>query len=481
MSWRAAALVLLFIGCATIAGCQRAARYQAAIPVKAVTPDEKLTAQPTWSWQLPQYAPQADDAPIVFIAHGHPEWDGLRQFWTDFPPRAAGTRTIHFGQSPLAIAGTMLLAGQLESVKIKVPLGLPDPTPNIPAGNPPTRERWRLGRQIFFARKLVGGADTFACVTCHKPAFGFAEENRPITHNGIRNTLSLINSVYNHHQFWDGRATALEEVLVRTLDDELISGEKPPRRWPQEIHRWGGLVRALDGDIDIRTRFEMVFGLKQPTQDAIAKALATYMRTILSGDSLYDRAEQERRGKKDPILLATHFESMLDARALASLQADAESKDAVAKKLERGHKLFQANGCATCHPAPLFTDHDFHNIGIGESVRFRKSGEETGRFAHVPIGLKETRLIGAFRTPTLRALPRTAPYFHDGSASDLRIVVTYFARGVNDNRYLAAPLRIDALGHARQLELSEADQAALILFLRTLDGEPVDLLIVTPP
>ena len=140
----------------------------------------------------------------------------------------------------------------------------------------------------------------------------------------------------------------------------------------------------------------------------------------------------------------------------------------------RGEAIFARQGCVGCHPAPLYTDHDFHNVGVGESERFRQPGNETGRFAHVPIGLKEPRLIGAFKTPTLRALPRTAPYFHDGSYPDLRSVVKYFNHSINGNRYLAQSLRLDAAGTPKALEMNADDQAALVLFLRALDGDAVD-------
>ncbi len=480
MQCRAAFLFALSFSIVADLGCQRASRYPAVVTIKAPGPDEKRAASPTWSWQLPQFAPDAVDMPIVFIAHGHKDWDGLRGYWNVFPGPGAGARTIHLGQTPVAIAGAMMLASQLDAVKIKVPLGLPDPMPNIPPANPPTFAQWKLGRQIFFLRKLVAGADTFACASCHQPQFGFGED-RSITLNGMRNTPGLINAVYNRHQFWEGRATTLEEVLVRTLEDELLPDEKP-RRGPQETHRWGGLARALEADIDYRLRFRQVFGVEQPTQDAIAKALATYVRTILSGNSLIDRAGLERRRTKAPELLAEHFAPLLDAETLKTLLAGKETKDAVAHKLARGHRLFHGKGCATCHPRPLFTDHDFHNIGIGESDRFRQSGEETGRFAQVPIGLKEARLIGAFRTPTLRALPRTAPYFHDGTAPDLRSVVNHFNDGVRGPRdYLAKALHPGADGRVKSLEMSVDNVDALVLFLRALDGDPVDSTVTAAP
>jgi cytochrome c peroxidase len=471
--WRRAWLSGLFLSCVMLVGCQRASRYPAAASVKPLPESARPEVKALWSWYLPEGWQEPADMPIRFVVHGQQEWDSLREFLSVFPPPSAGSRTIHLNQTPFGILGAMALTDNAEVVKIKVPLGLPDPKPHIPSANPATFAKWKLGRQIFFARKLMSGNDTFACATCHNPALGFAED-RSITSAGLRNAHSLINCVFNRHQFWDGRATALEEVIVRTLSDELQPDAKNPKRGPQETHRWGGLVRNLGEDADYRLRFKLAFGIDRPTQDAIAKALATYLRTILAGNSLVDRAEQERRRKNAPQLLAEHFLPLLDAPALRALETHQETKENVAKKLEHGHRLFQSKGCSGCHPAPLYTDHDFHNVGIGESETFRQPGAETGRFAHVPIGLKESRLIGAFKTPTLRALPRTAPYFHDGSYPDLRSVVKYFNHSINGNRYLAPSLRLDAAGNPKALDMNEDDQAALVLFLRALDGDAVD-------
>jgi cytochrome c peroxidase len=89
-------------------------------------------------------------------------------------------------------------------------------------------------------------------------------------------------------------------------------------------------------------------------------------------------------------------------------------------------------------------------------------------------------LIGAFRTPSLRALPRTAPYFHDGTGPDLRSVVKYFNHGIDTNPYLAEPLRADERGFPKSLDMDNDDQAALVMFLRALDGDPVDRIVAGP-
>src|SRR5207249_2305953 len=155
------------------------------------------------------------------------------------------------------------------------------------------------------------------------------------------------------------------------------------------------------------------------TQDTVAQALATYMRTILSGDSLYDRADRIRRERKSTSLTAEHFRDALDDQTAQTFLDDDGKKRTRAELpalFARGHELFHGKArCATCHPGPLFTDHDYHNVGYPGDEGDPPMGKETGRAAHVPIGLKERRLIGAFRTPTLRNLARTDPYFHNGS------------------------------------------------------------------
>ena len=121
----------------------------------------------------------------------------------------------------------------------------------------------------------------------------------------------------------------------------------------------------------------------------------------------------------------------------------------------KGYELYRAY-CAQCHAGPLFTDHDYHNVGYGGKVGEPNPDVETGRSVRVPTGLKETRLIGAFRTPTLRNLLVTNPYFHDGSRTTLREVVEFYDNGFFNSPYLAQCLR-SATG-ARVLNLTGANR-----------------------
>ena len=129
-----------------------------------------------------------------------------------------------------------------EPVKLRVPLGLPDPTPFIPKDNSLTLAKWELGRRLFYDQSYLTPQGKTSCATCHKPADGFADHQK--NHDGF-NTPTLLNCVYNKHQFWDGRATYLEEVVQQTLEDERAAGNAdavPPRvewchRAAQQGHR----------------------------------------------------------------------------------------------------------------------------------------------------------------------------------------------------------------------------------------------------
>jgi cytochrome c peroxidase len=451
---------LLLLLTLVLASCEPAQRYPAPPSTpSAAQPREKEDLPQHWSWMRPFAT--ARDVPIEFVSATNPDWAALPKFWNQKIHPAAGMRTIHLGLEPLHAVVAVAAAEQMEVLRIKVPLGLPDPNPLIPSANPPTFEKWRLGKKLFFARLLRSGTETYACADCHQPARGFADA-RPMPLKGAVNTLSLINALYNRRQFWDGRAGALEEVVVRSLEDERPAPDAPGRQPAEATHIWGGLVKELARDEGFRQGFETVFGISQPTQDAIAKALATYVRTILSGDSLFDRADAERQRAKAATLSSVHFLVVLDDAALKALGNGKLSKDEAAKQIAHGHELFHGKAhCVSCHGGSLFTDHDYHNLGVSPLDGF--VAKRMGRIATVPLGLKEERLMGAYRTPTLRALPRTSRYLHDGRRITLHEVVRFF----DSDR-------------EQQLGLTDTEIDALVLFLEALDGTPVDPVVAAP-
>jgi cytochrome c peroxidase len=468
-------LIVMFV----LSGCQRAGQYPPKKHEdKKPQEDAKKTFEEDWAWIKTKPLPL--DAPIVFVSDSNPEWTDLAGFWNRLISPPAGLPTCHLGQSALGAVSALVLAGHKDVVKIKVPRGLPDPAANIPASNPPTLARWQLGKSLFYDRILaISQHVKYSCAKCHEPKHGFCDDWAINQLGGRYNTLSLINCVYNKHQFWDGRVKTLEEVLVRSLDDENVVGEARIRE-----HIWSGLVPLLEADAGYRARFFDVFGTS-PTQDNIAKALATYLRTILSGNSVYDRALSGR--DKDKVLTAKQFENALTNADLSSLGQGKKSE--AAPKLEKGYNLFHGKArCQACHPGALFTDHDFHNVGLGDSdfrQLFRKPRlgfpePEPGRFAHVPVGMKESRLIGAYRTPTLRNLPRIEPYMHNGAFKTLEEVVDFFDRGISGLHENLAPQLLQGPDQPQRLGLTKEEIADLVLFLRALDGDDIDPILLPP-
>jgi cytochrome c peroxidase len=460
----------------TIIGCQPAMRYgnptvrqtrsssaSVATPSRIDDSSTKFPVPAEYLWAEPNDKLMDPLVPIIFVseAKNRVDWDKLTQFWTvaEAPPKPVDVARMVGGPSMLAVG--LAVAGPVQKVvKIKVPLGLDDPTPHVPKGNQPTLAKWDIGKRLFFDKDILTDSTRAkqSCAGCHQPSHGF-------TANFIhpRNPPTLIDCVYNTSQFWDGRAGALEEVVQRTLDDER---ETPGVR-PEERHAWSGVIARLRANPDYVKRFEKTFGTP-PTQDAVGKALATYLRTILSGNSLQDRAEQSLRQRGGISPEPADYEKLLDEGVLKVLLGadEPKSKEEVAKELVVGYTLFHGRaGCSKCHSGRNYTDNAFHNIGEGDNALARPPENEIGRFAVLPPGLKDRRMIGAFKTPTLRALPRTAPYFHRGLRNDLFDAVRVHVRP----QRLGPNIDLEI----RERGLKEEEVHALVRFLRALDGDPV--------
>ena len=466
--------LIAFLLLATLASaCQKASRFGpvAKAPTKEDDSKAPTTIRPDDLWLAPKLLL---DTPIVFVPSTDKDWKTLPAFWNESIPQIAGIRTIHVGQEPLQAIAGLVAAWQADVVRIKVPLGLPDPTPNVPKANPPTVGKWHLGKQLFFDKILQTPSEKLACISCHMPP-RFTNDFA-VAPQSLMNTPSLINVAYNRRQFWDGRVKTIEETFFR---QPLQPPSPKSETLPHHQHNWTGVVELLRDNDDLKRKyqpqFERVFGIRQPTHDAIAKALATYVRTLLSGASIYDHAVAERVRRGQNALSAEHFEAVLDQNILQSLDSQKASRSEMAKDLAHGHELFHGRaGCVQCHPSPLFTDHEFYNVGLGK-ISDLFAGQESGRFANMPTGLKEKRLIGAHRTPSLRALPRTAPYMHDGTLETLDAVVSYFNKisPASVSTFLAPQLQ-ESPGRPRNLELTQEEARALVRFLRSLDGQTLD-------
>jgi cytochrome c peroxidase len=487
-----------------LTGCQQAARFEPAQTDRAAedrkgddterSRDKLPPLDRDLQWRENRFAKAPTPIPIEFVTEeSDPEtWKKLPKFWNDPTPTAVTSLLIPSPWTAVPLAG---MAGQ--PVRIKVPHGLPDPRPHIPEANPPTLAKWQLGRELFFDKTwLFGEKKSQSCASCHVPSRNFTDADR--AHEGY-NTPTLVNVVYNRHQFWDGRAQYLEEVVQRSLEDE-----RETERTNGSAHVWGGVVRRLRLDANFRRRFADVFQT-EPTQVNLGQAMATYLRTLLAGDSVYDRARAHQRDRGGKELESADVAAVLTEADLPLLERAGKKPSSVAGDLFHGYQLFfdlVANrklNCAKCHSGPLFTDGGFHNVGVGFEYgpKDDRWPETLGRYAYAPLGEKGPRLIGAFKTPTLRGLSLTKPYLHTGKAATLEDAVRRYDRAapleepdrrddrpnLSWNAYLDPILLKDGEWPRmpRTLDLTNEEVNDLALFLRSLNGTPVDAAVASPP
>jgi cytochrome c peroxidase len=288
---------------------------------------------------------------------------------------------------------------------------------------PPTPERVRLGRWLFYDTRLSGDGSV-SCATCHRPDHAFSEP-LPVSsgikgQQGTRKAPTFINqavTVYPHF-FWDGRAGSLEDQALGPIENPVEMGNSHDTML--------ATLSAIDG---YRPYFREAFGSASISKDRVAHAIADYERTRMSGNSPWDRW----RRLKD--------------------------ESAVSDEVKLGHELFHDKaGCNQCHLGTNFTDSDFHNLGVGWDPETRTFRDE-GRF----IVTKREADRGAFKTPTVREASKRAPFMHDGSIATLREVVELYNRGGEKNPYLDPKME--------PLNLTEDEIDALVAFMLALDGE----------
>ena len=311
-----------------------------------------------------------------------------------------------------ALLGSLLVHGQQYSTPSSPYTGKREP-----ASDPLNAAKVALGKRLFFDTGLSGDG-WVSCASCHDPAHGFSDPRRVsvgvLGSRGNRHAPTLLGRGLGESQFWDGRASNLEEQVLQLILN------------PQEM----GMSLAT-----LLRRLDQVPTYRGLTRESLVDALASYVRTIRSENTNYD------------LFLAGWPATMNDL------------------ELE-GLRLFQNKArCYLCHSGKQFTDESFHNTGIA----WNKSNEtllDEGRAAIT--GKRYHR--GAFKTPTLREVARRGPYMHDGSLPTLEDVVDYYDRGGNQNPYLDENII--------PLHLSPAEKKALLAFLGTgLSGLVLDGMI----
>lgn len=297
-----------------------------------------------------------------------------------------------------------------------------------PADNVPNAARIELGKMLFFDPRLSRKA-SMSCATCHNPSLGWSDALPTAVgfdmHILGRNTPTIVNTAFNSIQMWDGRKRDLEDQATGPIAAE---GEMN-MPLPELIAR----LQAIPGYAQY---FEGAYPGQGISDVTVARAIASFERTVLSTESPFDRW---RKG---------------DDKAVS---ADAK----------RGFEVFNGKAkCAICHMGYNFTDNGFHNIGIKTP---EGHAYDVGRYAQKP--LKSMR--GAFKTPTLRDIGLTGPYMRNGCYSTLMEVVEHYDRGGDDKDNLSiniVPLR-----------LTSAEKHELVSFLQTLDGVPMQVTVPALP
>jgi cytochrome c peroxidase len=482
--WRTYRGGLLLLGVFVLAGCEKAHHYgPVPLPTTSAEPGKEAKESgpstekakpldPDIEWVF-AFSPPEGDVPIRFVhRETEPEkWKKLPHFWNDSVLDQVGQAAALLGGANPLTAGP-LASRQDRVIHIKVPLGLDDPTLFLPPDNPLSLRKWELGKRLFFAETYLADQPGTSCASCHQPEVGYADKK---SHAG-RNTPTLINSVFHRAQFWDGRVPRLEQVIQRTLEDER--GSPSPPGQPQRFsHVWSGVVTRLRANRDMTSQFEDTFG-HGPTQDAVGKALACYLRTILAANALQDQAVWHARSRGHRRPDKEDYLKSGDAQDWGALLRFGKDQSDVAEKLVLGDRLFHGKaGCIRCHLGGTFSDGQFHNVGAGEwTILPPDPHQDLGRFGVLPVGLKTNRMIAAFKTPTLRALPRTGPYRHDGSVSDLKGVLAEYDKNQVSRQHFLDPLvrRTDRVG------LTDEETNALFLFLLALEGKKVPAQVRTP-
>lgn len=309
-------------------------------------------------------------------------------------------------------------------VTIKAPLGLP-PVPT-PADNPPTAETIALGRRLYYD-PILSSDKTVSCATCHAPEHGFADP-KPFSEGvqqqkGGRNSPPVVNSAYFHVQFWDGRAPSLEK-----------QAEGPVQNPVEMANSLAEVEKRLNADPSYKEEFAKAWGAGPITYEMVEKSIASFERTVISGNSPFDRWKYG------------HDEKAMSASA------------------KRGFVVFTAKdkgNCAACHIVgekyALFTDNKFHNIGVGVEMGLPT---DLGLYG---VTHQETDK-GLFKTPSLRDVAKSAPYMHDGTLKDLKEVMDYYIGAGNSNPNLDKEIHVLDF-------LTGQERADLLAFLDSLTGE----------
>ena len=304
----------------------------------------------------------------------------------------------------------------------------------IPEDNPMTVEGVELGRKLFY-ETMLSGDNSISCAECHAPSSAYSDPNQFSTGidgiQGGRNSMALINLGWNQAFFWDGRAKTLEEQILVPVED------------PIEMHEtWTNAVSELSASIEYRNMFFKAFGDGGIDSTRVAKAIAQFLRTMISGSSKYDVMYKFENG-----LSLNSTEQGIYTTVTPSEWA--------------GYDLFKSlNGadCFHCHNGPLMQVHKFSNNGLDATFSDLGRGGVTGN----------PNDNGKFKVPTLRNIAYSAPYMHDGRLATLDDVINHYSNFIQMSPTIDPLIEFAGQGGV-QLDALEKD--LLKQFLMTLSDE----------
>lgn len=313
-------------------------------------------------------------------------------------------------------------ASEWKSPLDALPLGLDSFGAKVPEDNPITFAKAELGKHLYFDTRLSKDG-TVSCATCHDPAKGYSDGKK--TSQGIagqagnRNAPTVLNRLFSDLQFWDGRAKDLEEQALGPIANPIEMGN---------THE--AMVATVSGISGYKGLFKAAFGDETITAPRVAQAIATFERTVVTGNSPFDRYENG-------------------------------DKSAMSESAVRGLAIFRDNQrgrCSICHAGFNFTDEKYHNLGVGMDQPDAEKNH-AGRFAVTKVEKDK----GAFKTPTLRQVAASGPYMHDGSEATLEEVVEFYAKGGHPNPHLDPEMK--------KLDLTDQDKKDLVEFMKALSGD----------
>lgn len=311
---------------------------------------------------------------------------------------------------------------------------------NTPADNPVTNEGATLGRVLFYDKNLSANG-TISCASCHRQTNGFSDP--AVLSLGFeggttrRHSMSLINAKWYDRGrfFWDERAATLEEQVLMPFQDEVEMGMTLDE-----------VVAEVEAQSFYPDLFEEAFGDDAINSDRISRALAQFIRSMVSVDSRYDEG---RAMVDDPLNAFPNF-----------TQSENDGKQIFFAPVALG-----GGGCIGCHSTEAFINPDNGPTNNGLDAQ---STDDLGVFEAIP----NPAFNGSFKVPSLKSIDQTAPYMHDGRFATLEEVVEHYNSGIQAHPNLAPALRDDN-GDPIQLNLTEQEKTDLVNFLKTLTDESI--------